>query len=191
MSQQHGRRYEHDLVGDLDDRVSDETWVTSAGYSGNAAYDHCDIAVAVDPTLRTAHEPLLYCIEAKKRQGDGGKRVSDVFAGGGDDETGLDELRRLVDSTPEWGCPLLAIKFDHRKLVVLDARDLRRYLDGTEVLATPTGIYETLDPRVTPSENVSMVKPPLESWDSAQVGPPDAVVLATAMGVPVNGGEQS
>jgi len=45
MTQQHGRRYEHELAQQLDSVAETDTWVTTAGYSGNSAIDGCDIVV--------------------------------------------------------------------------------------------------------------------------------------------------
>lgn len=183
MTQQHGRRFEHELVNGLDEITPEEVWVTSAGYSGNATADDCDLVVTIDPKLATSEETTQYNIEAKKRTGDSGNRVT-VFGGSSGDETGVDELRRLAESTPEWADPIVAIKFDRRKLSVLDARWVLSACDRLDY-PIPSGV-NVHEARLTPSESVSMVKPTLDTWESSRAAQSDAVVLAEKLGVPYN-----
>jgi hypothetical protein len=182
----HGRRYEHELVNGLDEVTAPEVWTTTVGYSGNASGDACDLVVTLDTKLLLRGESYQVNIEAKKRQGEPGKRVSGVFAGGETDETGVAELQRFVDATPEWADPIVAIKFDRRKLCVLDATEL---LSALGVRKQPMNrnieLLEILDPRLTPSENVSMVKPVTSEWPSARTAADDAEVLAEELGLPV------
>lgn len=186
MTQQHGRTYEHTLSRELDAATTSDVWVTTAGYSGNAAVDACDVVVTVDPKVRLASETPQYNVEAKKRQGEGGKRVSGVFGGSGD-ETGLAELWRLVDATPRWADPIVVVAFDHRKPVVLDARWLLYELDDRDHYAGTVNAapLDALDPRLTPSNNVSMIKPTLDEWPSARASPDDGYVVADALGLPI------
>jgi hypothetical protein len=180
---QHGRRYEHELVNGLHRLTDGQLWVTSVGYSGNAATDDCDVVVVLDPYLCTSHEDTMYCIEAKKRKADSEKRFT-AFSGSSGDETGLDELHRIVDGTPSWGKALVVLKVTRRKVFVLDVGRLIRVLEGEE---KPTnGELSVLQPRLTPSDSVSMVKPSTDDWDSAQVAPDDAVVVARHLGVAVD-----
>jgi hypothetical protein len=163
-------------------------WVTTAGYSGNAAIDACDVVITVDPQFATAHETMQYNIEAKKRRGEGGKRVSSVFGGGKTDESGIDELQRFVDATPSWADPIVVIKFDRREAVVFDAQSLLVYLevrDGIIPKEITTLFTDVLQPRVTPSGNVSMVKPPLSEWNSESAGKDHAVKTAQQLGLPL------
>lgn len=187
MTQQHGRRYENQLVGDIDEVTPSEVWVTSVGYSGNAKADDCDIVVTIDPYLCTSHEQGQYNIEAKKRQGDGGNRTT-VFEGSSGDESGLDEVQRLVEGTPSWSSPIIALKFDRRELVVLDARHLLSELGEMKYPVTTDPVSEdvlnVLQPRLTPSENISIIKPTLQNWESSRAADDDAVVLAERLGLP-------
>jgi hypothetical protein len=192
--QQHGRRYEHVLAGNLDDVTTDDVWTTTSGYSGNAAYDDCDLVITVSPKFQTTHEPLQYNVEAKDvTRGEVGNRVSDAIAGSSSDESGIEELKRLVEGTPEWGDPVVAISFNHRKLLVVDARHLLAYLGEAEdieevsLLTVPPTVETVLDafkPKTTPSGNVSMVKPKTGTWPSATASRPDEVVLADKLGLP-------
>jgi len=182
-----GRRYEHSLVNGLDKVSSGDVWVTTAGYSGNSEADGCDVVVTVDPKLLTSNEPQQFNIEAKLRQGEGGKRVSNVFSGSETDETGVEELKRLVLTTPGWADPIVALKFDHRKLVVLDARwilDAIGERDQYIPLNIKEGILDVLSPRTTPSGNVSMIKPDLSDWESSRAAPADEVELCERLGLP-------
>jgi Holliday junction resolvase len=175
------------LTKDLSDVTIDEVWCTTAGWSGNSSYDGCDIVVTVSPYLCTSHEDSMYLIEAKKRQGEGGYRTS-VFEGSKQEQSGLEELQEFTENTPEWARPILAIKFDHRKVVVLDARWLLSTLDELEYPVpseVTDGILDVLSPRLTDSENVSMVKPPLSEWESSRAADDDAVVLARELGLPL------
>lgn len=181
---QHGRRYEHTLVNGLDAETPAEVWTTTAGYSGNASADACDLVITVDPQLLLRGESQQVNVEAKKRQGEGGKRVT-VFAGG-NVETGLAEVQRFVEATPAWADPVLAIKFDRRKLCVLDGTEVLSALGVRKHPMTDhVELLEVLDPRLTPSDNISMVKPSLEVWESSREAADDAVVLATELDLPL------
>lgn len=180
MTQKHGRRYEHELVNGLDEITNEDVWVTTVGYSGNAAGDGCDVVVTVG-----VGDTYQYNIEAKKRQGESGKRISGVFSGSATDESGLEEVQRLIDTTPPWAKPMVALKMDHRKLIVLDARWIMSEVGGYEHDVPPTAQkrIEMLEPRLTPSNSISMIKPETTFWPSSRASPDDAVVLAEALGL--------
>jgi hypothetical protein len=187
MTQKHGRKFELDLFNGINDITPEEVWVTTAGYSGNAKGDGCDLVITVDPKVLTKNEPQQINCEAKKRQGEGGKRVSNVFTGSEKEETGVEELKRLVVTTPAWADPIVALKFDRRKLVVLDARWILDAIGERDcyVPANITqGIMEVLDPRTTPSGNISMFKPTLTEWESSRAAPADEVELCERLGLP-------
>lgn len=182
-----GRDYEHELVNGIDEITPTEVWVTSCGYSGNSLSDACDIVLTLDPYLCTSHQDTQVNIEVKKRSGKSGNRVV-VFEGGSPDETGLEELQRFVEATPDWADSILAIKFDHRKLVVLDAEWVLDELDECGEYYVPLaveGILDTLLPRLTDSDNISMKKPLLAEWVSSKAARPDERVLAERLGLPV------
>jgi len=190
MTQQHGRRYEHKLVNSLDDITPPEVWLTSAGYSGNSKADDCDIVVTVDPGFVVRGETRQYNIEAKRRQGESGKRISGAFTGSSSGETGIEELQRLIEGTPSWADPIVALKMDRRKLAVIDARWLLSRLDVLEY-AYPSSVdedvFDVLQPRLTASDSISVIKPETSEWPSATAAPSDAVVLADALGLPYDG----
>jgi hypothetical protein len=181
MTQQHGRRFEHDLVNGLSEIKTDDVWVGAVGWSGNSKHGGCDLAITISPKLVTQWDPAAFHVEAKKRQGEGGKRVT-VLSGSQKDESGLEEVQRLVDSTPSWADPILALKFDHRRLSVIDARWILSAVDEHGYSIPDSGTVH--EARLTPSENISMRKPSLENWESSVSSPPDEVVLAERLGIP-------
>jgi len=179
-----GRNYEHDLTNELDTVTPPEVWTATVGYSGNADRDNCDVVVLVDPKLTTRHEPYSHHIEAKKRSGQAGRRIA-VFGGSSSGESGIEELRRLVETTPDWGKPVVVIKFDHRKVIVLDGRWLLYELGEQNGIRPPDSV-NLHGADVTESGTVVMRKPELEDWESSTASPSDAVVLAEKLGIPYN-----
>jgi len=181
-----GTNYENQLVNALCSVVTTDVWVGSVGYSGNAKNDHCDLMIAVSPKLATAHESLLHAVEVKKRSANSGNRV--YLNGGTTGETGLAELRRLVEQTPSWSTAWLAIKFDRRELMVIEASRLLFLSEEAYSPAddSPCGI---VDPHVTDSDAISIRKPTTDEWDSATAGQSDERVLADVCGLPTQTSE--
>lgn len=182
MTQQHGRRYEHTLCTSLDEITPDEVWVTTAGYSGNSEADACDLVITTDPKYATRNDPVQINIEAKKRQGKSGNRVI-IASGSSKGDSGVDEILGLIEGTPDWADPIVAIKFDRRKLIVLDARHLLAAV-GELKYPIPDSV-RLFDVRSTDSGSLSMRKPTLENWTSATSAPKDSVVLASKLGLPI------
>jgi hypothetical protein len=193
-----GRRYEHELSGELDTATTDDVWTTTAGFSGNAAIDACDIVVTVNPAYTLSGGTIQYNIEAKKRQADAGKRCSSVFAGSADGETGVGELRRFIEATPDWGQPVLVVSFTRRRPITIDARILATHLAETAEtdVKTLSGVpymcggpaterlLDATAPRVTPSGNVSLVKPETDVLDSASASPSEGQCVAEDLRLP-------
>jgi len=180
-----GRRYEHTLVNGLEDVTPQEVWVTSCGYSGNAVADASDMVITVDPYLCTRHETGQYNVEVKKRQGKSGNRTT-VFDGSSGGDSGLTEVETFVESTPSWADAIIAIKFDHRKLLVLYGEELLSALGQRKhPMVNDQHTLTLLEPRLTDSENISMRKPCLENWKSAMASHADEIVLATELRLPL------
>jgi len=99
MPSKKGRRYEHGLATALDGATTDDAWVTTAGYSGNADVDSCDVVVTVSPELRVRSEPTQYNLELKKVNAETGYRTP-VVRGSSSEMTGVDELLELRRGTP-------------------------------------------------------------------------------------------
>ena len=133
-----GRNYEHTLAGQLTEATTRDVWLSTVGYSGNSAIGSSDIVVAVRPDAQNGGLNSLYLIEAKKRQAESGKRCSYVFSGSEDDETGVEELLRFINGTPDWAIPVVVISFNRRKPVVLDARMLATWLVTSGEVDTAT-----------------------------------------------------
>ncbi|TKX52546.1 hypothetical protein EXE42_16060, partial [Halorubrum sp. SP3] len=151
MTQQHGRRYEHSLSAELTEATTRDVWLSTVGYSGNSAIGSSDIVVAVAPEAQRRGQNGLYLIEAKKRQAATGKRCSYVFGGSEDDETGVEELLRFINGTPDWATPVVVISFDHRAPIVLDARLLATWLVTSGEVDTAT-FAEVKDVRASEAE---------------------------------------
>lgn len=182
MTQKHGRRHEHDLNNSLNNVTTNDVWCTSAGYSGNSASDNCDLVVSLSPQYATTTEQTQFNIECKRiTSGKAGNR-SMLFQGSSGGETGVDELWRLIETTPDWGQPVVTVKFSRRKLVVVDARGLHAAVGPNEF--APSERVEMLEPRATDSGSISIVKPELDYWESSSAAPRDSVVLAQSLGLP-------
>jgi hypothetical protein len=204
-----GRTFELDTVREITAATdSDHVWSSALDYSGGAADSDADIEVLYHKSRDVVEFHLL---ELKKRQGKGGNRVI-VMEGGGGDETGREELTRLVDAGPSWARSWLAIKFDHRALVVVPATWVyEQVVDAPDELPTdyrkrnevpseaaqryvrrtsgpyywePTDEIERLAPRLTDADSLSMVKPSLEWWDSSTAGDSNVEILLDTLDVP-------
>jgi hypothetical protein len=203
-----GRTYELDMVRDITASTDPRyVWTTALDYSGGAADSDADIVVTFP---RNRDETALELIELKKRGGDDGNRV--IVMGGSGDETGRDELRRLVDAGPRAAESWFAVKFAHRKLVVVPSgwvwkqvaerpdelpTDYRKRNEipseaaQTYVRRTqwpywwkPTEAHESLAPRLTDAGSLSMVKPSLDWWESSTAAQSDEHVLLEALNLP-------
>lgn len=185
-----GRTYELDMVRAINNTIDRDTVFTSLlDYSGVASDSDADILV----TWPHGREDWrLALIELKKRSGESGKRFpTHPLSGSSDGQTGLDELRRLAHSGPNWSESWFALKPDHRALVILDAEWLLNYVtDGDEGRGDPyttrphDDVLSAFQPRLTPANHVSMRKPTLDEWPSSTAGRSDEIVLLEEMNVP-------
>jgi len=161
MPSKKGRRYEHGLATALDGATTDDAWVTTAGYSGNADVDSCDVVVTVSPELRVRSEPTQYNLELKKVNAETGYRTP-VVRGSSSEMTGVDELLELRRGTPSWAVPILVVSFDHRAPVVTEVSTLLRALD------TSTDVTGACEADTTEKGTVTMVKPDIDDHPSAR-----------------------
>lgn len=188
MTQQHGRSYEHELAGKIVDASTDYAWVTTCGYSGNSTIDDADLVITSLTNRNTRFNPVQYNIEAKKKRGEAGYRVSDAISGSRGDESGVEELQRLIDGTPEWGRAQVAIKFNRRLVFVVPAELLLGVATG-ELDEDDLGTSEmeqallSMKPKTTPSDSISMIKPETDVWPSAR-GEDDGEYVCEFLDIP-------
>lgn len=163
-----GKQYELDIVRDLHEATTEEVWVTRPDFSGNSKYAFADVAI-VWPEFRYKEAKGVF-LELKKRSPGDGKRASGTMSGSSDGQNGKEELEELVEKTPPWGESTVGVKFPNRELIMYDAEYLLSVLRNDEWSAIG-------DPQLTPSGNISVKKPTLEEWDSAQSGVADVVKI--------------
>lgn len=176
-----GHDYELTLKNSVIEATTKYVTAMRPDYSGNSKHSVADIRVTVDKGARFGDGTVEdYYIEAKKRQGTEGYRTTIMDGSSQGDENGLGELWRLVEEAPPWAETRVMVKFDHREAVIFDARQLATYLEDPEVE------YDKADRhgvRLTPADNLSMVKPELDNWASSTAGVPDHIKLLHECGM--------
>jgi hypothetical protein len=143
--------------------------------------------VTIAPSLLLARENPQLNIEAKKRQAKSGCRCSHVFSGSTDDTTGIEELQTFSEHTPDWATALVVVSFNRRAPVVMRPEALLVWLadavdadfDTPDVLLTEREqrLCKALEPRLTASGNVSMVKPETDVLKSASQVPSEGACV--------------
>lgn len=169
-----GKDYELEMVKQCHQITDEAVWATRPDFSGNSKYAFADIALVYPNNEGHCHGSF---VELKKRSAEEGKR-SIIMSGSSKGQSGLEELEELIEMTPEWGDPIVAIKFDHRELIVCDAVHLH------SAIINPDSAVEIHGARLTPSDSISMVKPTLEAWESSTAGKDDHVKLLEYTAVP-------
>jgi len=160
-----GKRYELSLKNEINDVTDHTVHCVRPDYSGSSKGSVSDLLV-----LRDGCTPVA--LEIKKRSGDSGKRVT-VMSGSKKGTSGLDELEDFVHGAPTFGHKLLAVKFDHREISLIKAGTLSYELKNED-----TSVH---DARLTPSDNISMVKPTLDHWPSSTSGMSDVDKIVNAV----------
>lgn len=195
-----GHDYELTLKNATIEGTNEHVTAMRPDYSGNSKHSVADIRVTVDKRVRFGDgEVEDYYIEAKKRQGNEGYRTTIMEGSSQGDENGLGELWRLVEEAPPWAETKVMVKFDHREAAIFDARQLAMYLEdcadsqsasahsgSADTSREPEVEYEAAERhgvRMTPADNISMVKPELDNWASSTAGLPDHVKLLHACGI--------
>jgi len=194
-----GKRYELRLKKDINRDTRPCVKAHRPDYSGSSVGEVADLMVLWQENRYSDQQPCghperkVAYLELKKRTADSGNR-STVMAGSSDDQNGVGELEELVNESPSWTDQYVVVKFDNRKPIVIDASRLLHWLRreqegwGQEWLAqdrTP-GDYKPCKKhgaRLTPSGNISMVKPTLDSWESSQAADSDHREILRAIGV--------
>lgn len=178
-----GRRYELDLANELSDHTTDDVQVDVADYSGNSKSSFSDINVyhpksRVENTTKSCMVMNGDFIEVKKSTADRGYRDT-VFSGSSDGDSGFDELKTLIENTPEWGTPRVVISWDNCKPIVMNGEKLRDALTDDDTTSGPP----FFDARLTNASNISFRKPTLDEWMSSQSAVEDWQVVAKEIGV--------
>lgn len=184
-----GRKYELEIKNSINEAIDQRfVWATNPDYSGVSKGTTCDLAV-IHGTNYHNHTHGNF-IELKKRRAKEGYRCT-VMEGSSDDETGLEELERLIDGCPNWGEPYVVIKFNNREIIVIHAKDLHHYLLNDEVAEKWTGDAPSTtwraetkmhDARLTDEDSISMRKPALSYWESTTSGQQDHLKLLDQIG---------
>lgn len=174
-----GKRYELDLKNSIIEATNEHVTAMRPDYSGNSKHSVADIRVTVDKGARFGDGSVEdYYIEAKKRSGPQGQRQR-VLSGSSKGQSGKEELNDLIMGTPSWAEPRVAVKFDHRELIVLDAKELLFDIEDPEYMSDQFNHGA----RLTPANSVSMVKPTLGEWNSTSAGEPDHIRLLHDLGI--------
>lgn len=143
-----GRRFELSLKNNICEYTTDNVDAFVVGYSGNSNHAVADVVVLYenDYGLTAAY------IELKKRKAKKGNRAT-VLSGSSNTDSGVDELRTLVDETPPWASPAVGVKFNRKQLLILEAEQLL-YAVENDLEYNQHG----LEARSTTSNNISMRK---------------------------------
>lgn len=143
-----GKQFELDLKNGIMEHTAESVVAVRPDFSGNSKFSVADVIVLYENDYGLTGTFL----ELKKRNVDKGKRAV-VMGGSSKEQSGMDELRGLIDGTPSWAEAALGLKFDHKQLLVLEADHLLYALEN-EVEFDKYG----LEVRKTKSGNISMRK---------------------------------
>lgn len=168
-----GHDYELTLKNAIIESTTEHVTAMRPDYSGNSKHSVADVRITVDKGARYGDGTIEdYYIEAKKRSGREGYRKT-VMEGSSKGDSGLDELRGLVDDSPPWSVTKMMVKFDHREAVVFCAESLLAHLEDREQYDKA----ERHEVALTPADSISMVKPELDNWESSTAGTEDHLKL--------------
>jgi len=152
-----GKQFELHIKNKIMEHTSAEVVAIRPDFSGSSKYSVADVIVihrdrtGVETPLKGAF------IELKKRRVKNGRRTT-VMAGSAKGDSGVDELRTLVENTPPWGTQYLAVKFNRKEMVMMDATKLLTQLQELDD-KEPTHLSETYcEARLTGNDNLSMRK---------------------------------
>ena len=174
-----GKRYELSLKNSINECTHEWVKAHRPDYSGSSVGEVADLMVVWEAQRYGDAPRHVAYIELKKRGNvkEGNRKI--VMSGSSDGESGLDELQELISQSPSWTDCHVAVKFPNRELIVLDAEKLWKHLVDEEEDKNE----QFHNARLTPSDNISMVKPTLDSWPSTQNGENDRTKLLHAIGV--------
>jgi hypothetical protein len=160
-------------------QVAEDVRAFTMGYSGNSSIEGAADVIVLTPNDQFAKVASAYFIEAKSYSGERGKRIT-LQASGGDSFT--DQLEELVENTPEYAQPILALKLDHCELVLFMPQafleEAQDRADGKDVESNHPFV-----PRTTDTGNVSIRKPETDEWPTARSGRSNVEVICESLGV--------
>lgn len=191
-----GKRFELDTKNSINEDTREWVKAHRPDFSGNSLGEVADIMVVwqaerYEPQQPCGHpERHVAYAELKKRSGvsEGNRKV--VMSGSSQDQNGLEELAELVNESPSWSQQHVGIKFQNRELIVINAEVLVHWLkrdeEGWDAELVDQAEVEKCQQhgaRLTPSNNISVIKPELDDWPSSQSGKPDHIKLLDEIGV--------
>jgi len=174
-----GRAWELALYNEISRNTTNMVHGAVSDYSGSAASSFCDLEVY--HFVRDGQTDIVRgeFIELKKRRAKSGNRCI-VMGGSATDESGLEELERLIDEAPHWGHKWVVVSFNKRKPIVINAESLYEMLRSD--VETDRGPPQ-FDVRLTDSDSISMRKPTTDVWKSASAADTDWKVVLDVIGV--------
>jgi hypothetical protein len=198
-----GRRYELDTKNAINRDTKSCVKAHRPDFSGNSAGEVADIMVVwqadrMSPQRPSGHaERHVAYLELKNKDCQAGNRK--VMMNGtaeradGTMQSGLEELKDLVYGSPPWSDVYVVFNFQHRAPIVLDAEVLLHWLkreqegwgkqyveDGKRNFWPECDLHGI---RLTDGDNISVVKPELDYWQSAQAANDNHLEILNAIGV--------
>jgi len=163
--QKRGRRYENQLARDIYEACGGALMPEPIGYSGNHGIPA--------PDLRVDDGDKVHAFELKRTSTD---RQSLVYE---PDDRSRDDLAQLIHYAREYPrmvVPYVGVRFDNRQLVLA-----KLWLGAPNDSATVRSATKTVPTTatLTRANNLSVHKPSLDEWVSAQAGDDAQYVLDT------------
>jgi hypothetical protein len=189
-----GKQFELDIKRDMNDATHEWVKAHRPDFSGNSVGEVADVMVVWQAERYSDQRPCghperhVAYVELKKRGNvdEGNRKV--VMSGSSKEQNGMDELEELIEESPSWSDTYVGVKFPNRELIVIDAKALLHHLRrGDEGYGPNHYDYRDVDTfhgaRLTRGQNISMVKPELDWWQSSTAGDDDHTKLLHSIGV--------
>lgn len=171
-----GKVYELSIKNDINANTDENVKAHRPDFSGSSTGEVADVMV-----VWKYHEPNVAYLELKKRGNvdEGNRKV--VMSGSSEGQNGYDELMELVEESPPWTEQYAVFKFPNRAPITFHAPTFLDYLDDDEYTAP---VEEFHGARLTPSGNISVIKPELSYWLSTSAAHDDYKEIIDYIGVP-------
>lgn len=174
-----GRRYELETKNRINECTRRCVKAHRPDFSGNSKGEVADVMVVwQDDVAETRTRKVVY-LELKNKDGvpSGGRKV--MMNGSSKGQSGKEELLELRKGSPLWTEQYVVFNFQNRAPIVLDAGKLYDHL----VYEQPYRAAQKHEMRLTRGNNISVVKPELEYWDSAKAGASNHVEILRGIGL--------